>query len=333
MRRAILKSTVIGVGARLASNSFPRILITGGLGQIGSDLSIALRQKYGSHNVIVTDSRKPDASVYEQGPYEYLDVLDKSSLERAVINHNVDWMLHLPAIMSVLGEKKPDLCMDLNIIGSRNALDVCKNNRLRCFIPSSMAVFGSDAGKIMTKDDTICNPRTLYGITKVLVEQLGCYYHRTFGLDFRCIRYPGLISPATLPGGGTTDYAVHMYHAALKKQPFECPLFPDEPLPMMYLEDALVGAVQLLEAPRSTLSRSVYNLAGFSFTPAELHKSIEKVAPLSLSYVKGIQQDIAHSWPDSIDDSNARKDWGWKPRFDLDSMTMAMMEDIPKFHP
>ena len=327
-------SSSLGVTLRFVSSSKnPRVLITGGLGQIGTDLSIELRKKFGAENVIVTDINKAPAAMRDAGPFEYLDVLDRRGLENMVVTHNVDWLIHLSAIMSVLGEQIPHKAMDLNIDGLRNALEVSRLHKLRVFVPSTMAVFGSDAGKVMTKDDTILNPTTVYGITKVLVEQLGAYYNRKWGVDFRSVRYPGIISAATLPGGGTTDYAVHMYHSALQKTPFTCPVLANEPLPMMYIDDAVTGTIQFLEADRAQLKRCTYNIAGFSFTPDELHKSISAYGPLQMEYKEGVAQQIAHSWPDSMDDSNARKDWGWKPKFLLEDMTRAMLEEIPRLHP
>lgn len=318
-----------------ATKKQPKILIAGGLGQIGTDLSIVLRNKYGAENVIITDINKPSDEVRNAGPFFHCNSLEAGRLEQLVVDHNVDWILHLSAIMSVLGEKIPHQCMDLNINGLRIALEVARKHSLRIFAPSTMAVFGTDAGKVMTKDDTILNPTTIYGITKVLLEQLGAYYNRKWGVDFRSIRYPGIISAATLPGGGTTDYAVHMYHYALKNETFTCPLFPNEPLPMMYIDDAVNGTVQFLETERSQLKRCTYNMAGFSFTPAELQKSIEAHTKMSMQYEDGVSvsQGIAHSWPDSMDDTNARNDWGWKPKFLLDDMTKVMLEDIPRFHP
>ncbi|CUG05358.1 L-threonine 3-dehydrogenase, putative [Bodo saltans] len=313
----------------------PKILITGGLGQIGTDLSIILRKKYGAENVIVTDINKASDSVLQAGPFFHCNSLESGRLEQLVVDNNVDWILHLSAIMSVLGEKIPHQCMDLNIDGLRIALEVARKHNLRIFAPSTMAVFGADAGKVMTKDDTILNPTTIYGITKVLLEQLGAYYNRKWGVDFRSIRYPGIISAATLPGGGTTDYAVHMYHYALNNQTFNCPVHANEPLPMMYIDDAVNGTVKFLEADRSLLKRCTYNMAGFSFTPDELHKSIEKHTKLSMTYEEGtsVAQGIAHSWPDSMDDTNARNDWGWKPEFLLDDMTKVMFDEIPRCHP
>ena len=216
--------------------------------------------------------------------------------------YDIDWMFHNAALMSVLGEQQPHKAMELNIDGLRTTLEVARTHKLRYFCPSTMAVFGTDAGKVMTKDDTILNPTTIYGITKVLLEQMGAYYHRKFGVDFRSVRLPGVISVATLPGGGTTDYAVHMYHYALRKEQYKCPVLADEPLPMMYVDDAIDGIVQLMEADRTRLTRCVYNIAGMSFTLAA-EESIEKMTPLDMVYEKGIAGYCAQL-ADSMDDSN-----------------------------
>lgn len=336
MRTFITKKTVSTAAAiRFAAtkSATPRVLITGGLGQVGTDLTSVLRRKYGKDNVIVTDIRKPGEEVLAAGPYAYLDALDARGLEKLVVENNIDWVVHNSAIMSVLGELQPHKAMDLNIDGARNVLEVARKHNLMVYIPSSMAVFGADCGKVMTKDDTILNPTTIYGVTKLFMEQLGGYYNRKWGVDFRCIRYPGIISAPTLPGGGTTDYAIHMYHSALMKKPYVCPVNPDEQLPMMYVDDCIDGTIQLMEAPRECLKRCTYNIAGFSFSPDDLHKSIERAGfPLEVKYEKGIAQDIAHSWPDSMDDSNARADWKYNPQYDLDGMTRKMMELIPKYH-
>jgi len=317
-----------------AAAQHPRVLITGGLGQVGTDLATVLRGKYGKDNVIVTDIRRVDETVRATGPYQYLDVVSGAqTLEKMVVDENIDWVIHNSAIMSVLGEQIPHKAMDLNIDGVRNVFEVCRKHNCRVFCPSSMAAFGADCGKVMTKDDTILNPTTIYGITKVFMEQLGSYYNRKFGMDFRCLRYPGIISAPTLPGGGTTDYAIHMFHSALNKEKYTSPVLADEPLPMMYVDDCINGTVQFLETPREKLTRSVYNVAGFSFSPKDLHESIERSGhKLEMAYEKGIAQDIAHSWPDSMDDSNARKDWNWSPEYDLDGMTAKMFELIPKYH-
>jgi threonine 3-dehydrogenase len=306
------------------------VFITGGLGQVGTDLTSAMRAKYGNDNVIVTDLHDPPAGYKMEGPFEKLDCLDKKRFNELLVKYKPSQLVHLSAIMSVLGENKPHLCMDLNIDGLRIALEAAREHNMKIFAPSTMAVFCPESGKTMTKDDCILKPTTLYGITKVLLEQLGDYYFRKFGVDFRCIRYPGVISAPTLPGGGTTDYAIHMYHSALKKKPFTCPVLPNEPLPMVYVDDAINGTVQLMEAPRASLKRSVYNMAAFSFTPDELARNLAANGyPLSVEYKEGIQQKIAHSWPDTIDDTNARQDWGWNPQYDLDRTTKLMLKMIP----
>lgn len=334
--RTFLKSSIASsasVRSAATKKASPRVLITGGLGQVGTDLATVLRKKYGNDHVVVTDIRKPGEGVLSEGPYHYLDVLDARSIERLCVEHNIDWVVHNSAIMSVLGELQPHKAMDLNIDGTRNVLEVSRKHNLMVYIPSSMAVFGPDCGKVMTKDDTILNPSTIYGVTKLFMEQLGGYYHRKWGVDFRCIRYPGIISAPTLPGGGTTDYAIHMYHSALKNKPYTCPVNANEPLPMMYVDDCIDGTIQFMEAPRHELKRCVYNISGFSFSPDDLQKSIIKAGlPLEVRYEKGIAQDIAHSWPDSMEDINARRDWKWDPKYDLDGMTRKMLELIPKYH-
>ena len=318
---------------QLLATKHPRVMMTGGLGQVGTDLTAVMRAKYGNDNVLVTDLHEPLPGQKMDGPFEKLDVLDKKRFDELIVKYKPDQLVHLSAIMSYLGEMKPHLCMDLNIDGLRIALEAARVHNMKIFAPSTMAVFSAESGLVMTKDDCILKPTTLYGITKVLLEQLGDYYFRRFGVDFRSVRYPGVISAPTLPGGGTTDYAIHMYHYALKKKTFTCPVLPDEPLPMIYVDDAINGTVQFLEAPREKLKRSTYNMAAFSFTPAQLVENIKVNGyPLDVIYKEGLQQKIAHSWPDSIDDSNARKDWGWNPEYDLDKTTKAMLKLIPTMH-
>lgn len=259
----------------------------------------------------------------------YLNVLDKGAVEKAVVDNNVNWIIHLSAIMSVLGEAHPTRCIDLNVNGLNNVLDIAATHKLRCFAPSTMAVFSPDSGQDMTKDDVMLNPTTVYGVTKVYLEQLGKYYSRKFDVDFRCLRYPGIISADTLPGGGTTDYAVWMYHYALEGKRYTCPVLPGESLPMMYMPDCLRGTVDYICAERKTLNRSVYNINGISFDPATLKKSINKYIPdFEVDYVPSVAQEIAASWPNSMDDSNARKDFKWMPECDLDAMTRDMLSKI-----
>jgi threonine 3-dehydrogenase len=317
--------------SRIFRTAPARILVIGSNGQIGSELVTSLRQRHGSDNVIAADVVVPPTPFEKRGKFIYLDVLDAAQVKRAVVDNGITWVVHNAALMSVMGEKFPQKCLDLNVNGLRNVLEASRVHNLRCFAPSTMAVFSPESGKVMTKDDTILNPTTVYGITKVFLEQLGSYYSRKYGVDFRSVRYPGIISADTLPGGGTTDYAVWMYHEAIEKKVYECPVDANEPLPMMYIPDCLDGTVALLEAPKEKLKRNVYNLAGFSFTPDQLLTSIRKVIPdAQITYKRGIQQDIAHSWPDSLDDSNARNDWGWNPKWNLDTMTADMIKAIRK---
>jgi threonine 3-dehydrogenase len=334
LRRATTTSAITRTIARRAHGSLPdftkpRILVTGANGQIGSELVDTFRAKFGVNNVVATDIRKPAAKYYQSGPFEFLNVLDKNAIEKAIVDHGITWVIHLSAIMSVLGEAQPQKCIELNVQGLTNVLELARVHQLRCFAPSTMAVFSPESGKVMTKDDTMLNPTTVYGITKVFLEQLGAYYARKFDVDFRCVRYPGIISADTLPGGGTTDYAVWMYHYALENKKYTSPVLGDEPLPMMYMPDCLNGTVDYICAPREKLSRNVYNLAGFSFTPNELKASINKVLPnFEVAYHADVAQTIAASWPDSMDDSNARKDFHWQPQWNLDTMTRDMLKRI-----
>lgn len=326
----LTKGRLLRTAATLASPK--RILVIGCNGQIGSELVPALRKRHGEGNVIAADVRAPKGDFATRGKFMYIDALDGPAINKAIVDNGIEYVVHNAAIMSVLGESNPQRCLDLNINGLRNVLDACVAHKCRVLVPSTMAVFSPESGKVMTKDDTILNPTTVYGVTKVFVEQLGGYYKRKYGLDFRSLRYPGIISADTLPGGGTTDYAIWMYHKAIDGEVYECPVDPHEPLPMMYIPDCLKGTVDLLEAPAATMKRNVYNVAAFSFTPDQLIKSIQKVIPeAAVTYKRGIQQDIAHSWPDSLDDSNARKDWGWSPKWDLDAMTVEMIREIRKF--
>lgn len=309
--------------------SKPRMLVLGANGQIGSELVTAFRGKYGAANVIASDIRKPADKYYQEGPYQFLSALDKNGMEKAIVDNNIDVVIHLAAIMSVLGEANPQRCIELNVNGLTNVLELARTHGLSVYAPSTMAVFSPDSGKTLTKDDTILNPTTVYGITKVFLEQLGAYYGRKFGVDFRCLRYPGVISADTLPGGGTTDYAVWMYHYALDGKKYTCPVLPDEPLPMMYMPDCLRGTVEMVTADRAKLTRNVYNITGMSFTPDQLLKSIRRHIPdFEVEYVPGVAQDIAHSWPDSMDDSNAAKDFAWTPEWDLDRMTDDMLRKV-----
>lgn len=311
------------------SRANARILITGANGQIGTDLVRALRQQHGATNVIASDIRKPSAQAYTEGPFEYCDVIDRKGFEKLIVDHNIDTLIHNSAIMSVLGEAQPHKCMELNIDGTRNALELARIHNLKVFSPSTMAVFSGISGKVKTQDDCILQPTTIYGVTKVFLEQLGEYYRKKFNIDFRSVRLGGIISSDAPPGGGTTDYAVWMYHYAIDGKTYECPVLPDEPLPMMYMPDCLSVIQACLDAPKDKLTRSVYNTAAISFTPTDVANSIRKIYPdFKVEYKRGVAQDIANSWPDSMDDTNARRDFNWAHKWDLDAMTKDMLEKI-----
>lgn len=306
----------------------PRILITGSLGQLGSGLAHQLRKKHGNDNVIASDIKKPSGSILE-GPFVYADVLDYRQLESIVVNYKIDWIVHFSALLSAVGEKFVDKALAVNITGFQNIIDLGKNHNLRIFCPSTIGAFGPSTPRQNTPDLTIMRPTTIYGITKVHMELMGEYYNKRYGVDFRSLRYPGVISADTAPGGGTTDYAVEIYHEALKHKKYTCFLSENTSLPMIYLPDCLEGTVQMLEAPREQLKQCVYNMAAFSFTPKQLTESIRKYIPeLEVNYKPDFRQNIADSWPQSLDDQNARNDWGWKNKFDLDLMSKDMIEKL-----
>ncbi|KAK8807205.1 hypothetical protein WA158_003964 [Blastocystis sp. Blastoise] len=325
-------ATVAPMGARFMSTKFvPKILITGATGQIGSELSAFFRAKYGKDSVICTDVKVATPEIKAQGPYEYLDVNDVDGLKRIVANNGVTWIIHLAALLSAVGEKNPQLALKVNVHGSENIIEVARQYKLRVYIPSTIGAFGPSTPKIMTPDETIMRPTTMYGVSKIHVELLGSYYNQTQGLDFRSLRYPGIISNKTLPGGGTTDYAIDIFYEAIKHHHYTCFLGPKTALPMMYMPDCLRCTTELIEADRSKLKQCVYNIAAVTFTPEEIAKSIKKFMPdFTIDYKPDSRQAIADSWPASLDDSNARKDWGWKEEYDLDTMTKDMLTEIEK---
>ncbi|KAK9766223.1 hypothetical protein K7432_004843 [Basidiobolus ranarum] len=303
----------------------PRILVTGSLGQLGSGLVRILREKYGDENVIASDIRKPKEQNLGYGPFVYADVLNYQQLESLVVDFQIDWVVHLSAILSAVGEKNPSQALAVNVSGFQNVLDLAKIHGLRIFSPSTIGVFGPSTPKDNTPDLTIMRPNTIYGITKVHMELMGEYYHEKYGVDYRSVRYPGIISADTLPGGGTTDYAVEIFHEALKTGRYQCFLSKNTALPMMYLPDCLRGTVNMLEAPSEQLTQRTYNMAAVSFTPAEIAAAIQTHIPdFEISYAPDYRQSIADSWPRSFDDSKARQDWNWKHDFD----TAGMVEDM-----
>jgi len=309
-----------------------KILFTGCGGQIGSELAIAFRKIYGNNNVIATDkSADVSAELLESGPFYTLDVLDIDSIERIVDEHRIDGIVHLAAILSAVGEKNPQLAWNVNINGTVNIFEVARQKNIeRVLVPSSIAAFGPDTPKVMTPQKTILHPTTMYGVTKVTIELLADYYNRKYNMDIRGLRYPGVISHKTLPGGGTTDYAVAIYFDAVKKGSYECFLKADTMLPMIYMPDCIKATVDLFCADKSRLKdATAYNIAAFSVTPAIMAESIKKVIPdFEISYNPDFRQEIADSWPNSIDDQEAREEWDWKPDYNLDEMTTDIIKEI-----
>jgi len=309
-----------------------KILLTGSLGQIGSELTMALREIYGGENVIASDKcPTPNEKIKSSGPFEELDVTDAAAIARIVDKYEIDGIIHLAAILSAVGEKNPLLAWDININGMINVLEVARDKKVkRVLIPSSIAAFGPTTPRDNTPQETILKPTTMYGVTKVAGELLADYYVSRFGMDVRGLRYPGIISNETLPGGGTTDYAVAIYYDAVKYGKYECFLSENTMLPMMYMPDCLKATIDLFHADFAKLKHhSDFNVGAFSVTPKGMFESIKKYIPnFEVTYKTDFRQAIADSWPNSIDDSAAREEWGWKPSFDLDTMTQDMLKAI-----
>lgn len=305
----------------------------GANGQIGSELAAALRQKFGNENVITSDIREPN-NQNEGEIFETINVLDKEALKALFEKYKPTQIYLLAAMLSATGEQYPQKAWDLNMNGLLHVLDLALELGInKIFWPSSIAVFGPHSPKKDTAQYCIMDPTSIYGISKLAGERLCEYYHNRYGLDIRSIRYPGIISWKTAPGGGTTDYAVHIFFEALKQGKYASFLSAETALPMLYMEDAVRGTIALMDAPAEQISvRSSYNLAGLSFTPAEIAEEIKKILPnFEMSYVENDpRQAIANSWPASIDDTYARDDWGWKPDFDLAAMTKDMIENLKR---
>jgi nucleoside-diphosphate-sugar epimerase len=310
--------------------SMKKILVTGSTGQIGSELTMELRKKYGNYNVIAAGhQRKPSEKLLNSGPFEYVDVTNRKNIEKIVRKYGVDTVFHLAAVLSVTGEKNPQLAWKVNMDGLYNILELAREHEMvRVFWPSSIAVFGPEAPRINTPQDTILIPKTMYGSTKVAGELLCNYYFIRFSLDIRSIRYPGIISAETPPGGGITDYAVEMFYDVIKKKRYACFVREDTVLPMMYMPDCTKAAVELMDADPSRIRcRTSYNVTGMSFSAGELAAEIKKYIPeFKCEYKPDFRQEIADSWPTSLDDSVARKEWGWNPTYDLAAMTKDMIE-------
>ena len=308
--------------------STERILIIGSNGQIGLELAENLRKSYGSENVICSDVRRLENQIE---PFESLDILDQTKLHEIVKKYKVTQIYLLAALLSATAEKNPKFAWDLNMNGLFHVLDLAKEGIIKkIYWPSSIAVFGPTTPRQNTPQYTVMEPNTIYGISKQTGERYCEYYHQKHGVDVRSIRYPGLIGWKSAPGGGTTDYAVHIYHEALKSQSYECFLSAQTALPMMYMPDAIRATIELMEAPAEQVKiRSSYNLGGISFNPEDVAASIRKHIPnFTISYKPDFRQAIADSWPQSINDTEARDHWGWKPEFDLDGMTKEMLTNL-----
>lgn len=308
-----------------------KILIIGACGQIGTELTQRLRAIYGVKNVIASDIRKLNVDVVNSGPFEVVNALDFNQIEHLVEMHQIDEVYLMAALLSATAEKNPAFAWDLNMNSLFHVLNLAKAKKIKkIFWPSSIAVFGPTTPKENTPQYTIMEPSTVYGISKQSGERWCEYYHNTYGVDVRSIRYPGLISWSSPPGGGTTDYAVDIFHKALSEGHYECFLKSDTKMPMMYMDDAIRATIEIMQTePENVKIRSAYNLAAISFTPVEISNEIKKHLPgFEISYEPDFRQKIADSWPASIDDDFARKDWGWQHQFDLSKTTKIMLEQL-----
>lgn len=330
---AVVKTSFTRNLSKSATNA-PRILITGGLGQLGPGLAKLFGDNYGGENVILSDITMPSQEFFNKGiNFEYADILDMQSLQKLVVNNRIDWIVHFSALLSAVGEINVPLALSVNITGMQNILELSKQYKLKVFIPSTIGAFGPESPRNPTPDFTIQRPKTIYGVSKVYAELLGEYYAHKYGIDFRCLRFPGIISADTQPGGGTTDYAVKVFHDALKTKQFDCYLRPDTRLPMMYIDDCLESVLQFMEYPSSQLKQRTYNVSAMSFTPEELFAEIRKHVPdLKVTYNVDSRQKIADSWPMVFDDSNARNHWQWDPKYDLKNLVEKMFSELKRLN-
>ena len=306
-------------------------MVIGSSGQIGTELVIRLREKYGESNVVASDILIPSYDVMEGGPFELLDILNKRQIHKVIEKHKVTQIYLLAALLSATAEYHPKAAWDLNVNGLLNVLSICtKHNIRKLFWPSSIAVFGPNTPKDNTPQLAIMDPTTVYGISKLAGERWCEYYHTNQGIDCRSIRYPGLIGYKSTPGGGTTDYAVHIFHEALKNKSYNCFIERDTVLPMMYMPDAIDATIRLMESESPKISvKSSYNVCGMSFSPSELAAEIEKhIDGFKCTYTPDARQKLATTWPRSLDDSVAREEWGWKPSYNLEQMTIDMLDNL-----
>jgi nucleoside-diphosphate-sugar epimerase len=310
-----------------------KILIIGACGQIGTELTQKLREIYGVENVIASDIRKLNIDVVNSGPFEVLNALDFNQIQHLVEVHQIDEVYLMAALLSATAEKNPAFAWDLNMNSLFHVLNLAKAGKIKkIFWPSSIAVFGPTTPRENTPQYTIMEPSTVYGISKQTGERWCEYYHNIYGVDVRSIRYPGLISWSSPPGGGTTDYAVDIFHKAIAKKKYDCFLSSETKMPMMYMDDAIAATIQIMQSPKEQIKiRSSYNLAAMSFTPTEIAQEIKKHVPeFTITYHPDFRQKIADSWPASIDDSAAREDWNWSHQFDISSMTIDMLNHLKK---
>ncbi|MFW5800261.1 MAG: NAD-dependent epimerase/dehydratase family protein [Spirochaetota bacterium] len=309
-----------------------RILVTGAYGQIGSELTMNLRNIYGASNVIASDIIKAPYKLRESGPVRYIDVTNINNIASIVIEEDIDIIYHLAAILSGKGELNPQKAYNINMNGLYNILEVSRSNNIKkVMVPSSIAAFGPTTPKENTPNETILRPTSIYGVTKVAGELLHEYYTSKYGLDVRALRYPGIVSSETEPGGGTTDYAVDMYVKAVKGECYDCFVREDTTLPFMYMPDALNSIIELADAPLDKLKRRTYNIVAFSCSAKEIEEDIKKHIPsFNVKYNPDYRQEIADSWPKTIDDSKAREEWGWKHNYGLKEMTEDMIKNIKK---
>jgi nucleoside-diphosphate-sugar epimerase len=310
-----------------------RILVTGAAGQVGSELVPALRERYGPENVLASDIRDPGEAASDSGPFQVVDCTDHASMDGAVADFKADTIYHLAAILSAVGEADPHRAYEVNLGGLENTLEIARTRNCSVFIPSSIAAFGPSTPPDPTPQVTVQRPTTIYGVTKVAGELLADYFHVRFGVDARGVRYPGLISHVTPPGGGTTDYAVEIFYEAVRHGRYTCFLKPDTQLDMMYMPDAIRASIDVMEAdPGRLKNRNAFNIAAMQLTPAKLADAIRRHIPdFVMEYdVDPLRQGIADSWPRRLDDSAAREEWGWEPAFDLDSMVVDMLENLGK---
>ncbi len=315
------------------SDTIERSLVIGASGQIGTELILKLGELYGIQNVVATDIRPPASEELADYTYEHLNILNEEQLKEVVERQKIDTVYLLAAMLSATAEQQPERAWDLNMVGLFNVLNLAKKGIIKkVFWPSSIAVFGPTTPSDNTPQVTICEPNTVYGISKLAGERWCEYYQKNYGVDVRSIRYPGLIGYKSAPGGGTTDYAVDIYYKALEGEKFSCFLKEDTRLPMMYMEDAINATIDLMAAPAEKISvRSSYNISGMDFTPAEIADAIRAHIPsFEISYAPDFRQKIADSWPSSINDDVANKDWGWKAKYDLSALTEVMLKEIGK---